>query len=245
MDRDLPRRIDPDAIVEAIVEVRFDPNTLPEIFLGQLLSSSALEGLRPVRLPQADIPFSAKGSDPSFRYQPSYQLEGEHELVRVGSNVLSIHRLPPNCGWEKFFPRVGEILQACWEGCGHPTVIQCGLRYINALRSDAHGVNSIEDLNLSVSVGGEALVDVTVSYIDTQLAGTRALVRVASEKHVNGELPKKTTFIVDVDVHTEDASLLMDTKSLLQWLQSAHTLEKQLFFNLLPDRIVEDLKEIS
>lgn len=245
MDRDLPRRINPDAILEAIIEVRFELQTLPEIFLGQLLSSPALAGLRPVRLPQADIPAAARESDANFRYQPSYQLEGEQELIRIGSSMLSIHRLPPYCGWEKFLPRAAQIVGACWDGCGRPSLTHCGLRYINALRSDTHGVRTIEDLNLSVSIAGEALVDVTVSYTDTQLPGTRALVRVASQNHVQGELPKNTTFIVDIDVQTEDASLLTDDKSLLGWLEPAHKLEKQLFFNLLPDRIVEELKEIS
>lgn len=243
IDRDLPRRINPDAIVEALIEIRFELSTLPEVFLGQLLSSPALAGLRPVRLPQADIPSAAKESEPSFKYQPSYQLEGENELLRVGSNVLSIHQLPPYCGWEKFAQRASSILRECWEGCGSPSLTQCGLRYINALRSDAHRVRSIDDLNLVVSVGGEALVDVTVSYIDTQQKGTKALVRVASEKHVKGELPTNTTFVVDVDVNTEDTSNLQDLTSLLGWLETAHLLKNRLFFDLLPDRIVEELEE--
>ena len=113
MNRDLPLRISPDAILEAIIEVRFELQTLPEIFLGQVLGSSALQGLRPIRLPQADIPASARESDVSFRYQPSYQLEGAGELVRVGSNMLSIHGLPPYRGWESFRPPAMEIIRAC------------------------------------------------------------------------------------------------------------------------------------
>lgn len=239
----LPNRINPDAIVEALIEIRFDLGTFPEIFLGQVLTSATALRLRPTRLPGADLPHSAKESDPSFRFQPAYQLEGNGELVRVGSNVLSIHRLPPYCGWEKFLPRSLEILEACWEGCGQPAVSQCGLRYINALRSDLHGVRTIDDLNLDVSVAGESIVDVTVSYVDDKDSNSKALVRVASQSHVTGQLPENTTFVVDVDVQSKSAERMTNVGALREWLQEAHELEKRLFFNLLPNRIVEGLKE--
>lgn len=242
-ESDLPIRIDPDAIVEALIEIRFDLGTFPEIFLGQVLTSASSLRLRPVRLPGADLPQAAKDSDPNLRYQPAYQLEGEGELVRVGSNVLSIHRLPPYCGWDQFLSRSVEILQACWEGCGQPTVSQCGLRYINALRSDLHGVRSIDDLNLDVSVAGESIVDVTVSYVDDADSNSRALVRVASHSHVTGQLPENATFVVDVDVQSKSAEKMTDVSALTKWLHAAHALEKRLFFNLLPNRIVEGLKE--
>jgi uncharacterized protein (TIGR04255 family) len=241
----LPVRINPDAIVEALIEIRFDLGTFPEIFLGQVLTSSSALRLRPVRLPGADLPQSAKDSDSNLRYQPAYQLEGERELVRVGSNVLSIHRLPPYCGWDEFLPRCIEILRACWEGCGQPMVSQCGLRYINALRSDLHGVRTIDDLNLDVSVAGESIVDVTVSYLDDQDSNSKALVRVASKSHVTGELPENSTFVVDVDVQSKTAERMTDISALSKWLEAAHELEKRLFFNLLPNRIVEGLKETN
>lgn len=240
---ELPSRINPDAIVEALIEIRFDLGTFPEVFIGQVLTSAAALRLRPVRLPGADLPQTAKDSDPNLRYQPAYQLEGNGELVRVGSNVLSIHRLPPYCGWEQFLPRALEILQACWQGCGQPVVSQCGLRYINALRSDLHGVSTIDDLNLDVSVAGEAIIDVTVSYVDNQDTNSKALVRVASHSHVTGQLPENTTFIVDVDVQSRSAEQMTNVGAIENWLFGAHQLEKRLFFNLLPNRIVEGLKE--
>ncbi len=241
----LPTRIDPDAIVEALIEVRFELEVFPEIFLGQVLASASVLGLRATRLPGADLPAVAKSSDAALRYQPAYQLEGEAELVRVGSNVLSIHRLAPYCGWDRFLARSMQILEACWAGCGQPTVSQCALRYINALRSDFHAVRTIDDLNLKVSVADESLVDVTVSYVDDQDLNSKALVRVASQAHVNGQLPENSTFVVDVEVQSKSAAKMNDLRSMEQWLVAAHDLEKRLFFDLLPNRIVEGLKETS
>jgi uncharacterized protein (TIGR04255 family) len=114
---------------------------------------------------------------------------------------------------------------------------------VNALTSGAHGVRSIEDLNLRVDVGGKPLVDVTVSYGSDEDPSTEALVRIASKKHVVGELAADATFVVDIDIHNEQPANLKDTADVMAWLEHAHELEKRLFFELLPDRIVDPLKE--
>lgn len=243
MTRDLPARINPDAILEAIVEIRFGVVDLPEIFLGKVLSAPVFGDLLPTRLPQADIPASARENDASLRIQPVYQLERQGELIRVGTNVLSIHVLPPYCGWEDFKKRVDEIIQSAWAQCGRPPLERCGLRYINALTATQHGVSSIADLNLEVSVAGENLVDVTVSFMSQDDSGTEALVRVASRKHVQGEIPPDATFVVDVDVRTTDAIGSWNEDDIMSWLENAHNIEKAHFFDLLPKTIVERLEE--
>lgn len=243
MTRELPARIKPDAILEAIVEIRFGIVELPEIFLGRLLSAPVFGDLLPTRLPQADIPVSARESDPNLRFQPIYQLERDGELIRVGTNALSIHILPPYCGWDQFKARVDEIIRSAWAHSGHPPLERCGLRYINALTAAEHGVNSIADLNLEVSVAGENLVDVTVSFVSQDESGTEALVRVASRKHVQGEIPDDATFVVDVDVRTTGKINSWNDDAIMSWLEYAHDIEKSHFFDLLPRAIVERLEE--
>lgn len=243
MTRELPTRINPDAILEAIVEIRFGVMELPEIFLGRLLSSSVFRELTPTRLPQADIPVSARESDASLRFQPIFQLEGEGELVRVGTNALSIHILPPYWGWVKFKNRVEEIIRCGWTECGQPPLERCGLRYVNALTRTKHGVHNIDDLNLEVSVAGENLVDVVVSFMSQDDSHTEALVRVASIKHVQGEVPEDSSFVVDVEVRTTADISDWNGADILLWLEKAHEIEKSHFFNLLPETIVDRLEE--
>jgi hypothetical protein len=38
---------------------------------------------------------------------------------------------------------------------------------------------------------------------------------------------------------------MTDISAMSKWLEAAHELEKRLFFNLLPNRIVEGLKETN
>lgn len=243
MTRDLPSRIDPDAILEALIEIRFAAGDLPEIFMGALLSSPVFKGLTPTRLPQADIPMSARESDPALRYQPVYEMKGENELIRIGTSSISIHKLVPYCGWSAFRERTHEIVSAGWADCGQPPLERCGLRYVNALTVERHGVRNIDDLNLAVSVAGESLLDVTVSFLAEEDAETEALVRVASIKHVQGDLPPDATFVVDVDVRTTGDVHLWSSDDLMEWLDRAHDLEKRHFFDLLPDHLIQKLEE--
>lgn len=243
MTRELPSRISPDAILEAIVEIRFDPGVLPEIFMGKLLSSKVFQGLTPTRLPQADIPMSAREVDPALRAQPIYQLQGEGELVRIGSSMLSLHMVAPYRGWDRFRERAAQIIEGSWSECGRPPLERAGLRYVNALTPEEHGVRGIDDLNLVVSVAGRGLVDVTVSFLSEDQSGTESLVRVASIKHVTGEVPPSATFIVDIDVRTTEEIASWSVMDLVSWLDHAHEIEKSHFFDLLPDKIVQPLRE--
>jgi uncharacterized protein (TIGR04255 family) len=172
-----------------------------------------------------------------------FQLERGTELIRLGAYHLSLHILPPYCGWDQLRAKAKEFLEQCWTEVGHSDLKRCGLRYVNALTASRHGVCSIEDLNLRVDVGGKPLVDVTVAYGSEENPQAEALVRIASKKHVVGDLPADATFVVDIDIHNEQPTNLQTAADVMAWLEQAHELEKRLFFDLLPDRIVDPLKE--
>lgn len=75
----------------------------------------------------------------------------EADLVAVGVNVLSIHRLRPYTGWEEFRPRITEALECYRQVAGSPDVARVGVRYINTLDCP-NGMKSLNEL-LTISVG--------------------------------------------------------------------------------------------
>jgi uncharacterized protein (TIGR04255 family) len=242
LSRGVPQRINPDAIAECIIEIRFASRELPEVFLGRLLTSPVFSNLRPVRLPEADIPISAREADPKLRYQPIYQLEAGTELIRISTGAISFHVLRPYPGWTNYFARAEEIIRGAWSHCGEPPLERCGLRYVNALTSDGHGIHTIEDLNLSVIVNGESLADVSLSFLLDDDQSTETLVRIASIKHVQGEMPPNTTFAVDLDVRTNGDISRWGVAELLTWLSHARLVKNKHFFELLPARIIDTLE---
>jgi uncharacterized protein (TIGR04255 family) len=240
--QELPKRISPDAILESIIELRFSSGELPEVFLGRLLTSEVFRGLSPTRLPQADIPFSAREADENLRFQPIYQLEAGNELVRLGTGSISLHYLPPYPGWSALFGRAESIVRGAWASAGQPPLQRCGLRYVNALTSEGHGIRSIEDLNLAVRVAGQQLVDVTVNFLTDDASHTETLIRIASARHVKGDLPSNATFAVDIDTRTTGDISTWDPSDVLSWLSEARAVKNKHFFELLPDRIIETLQ---
>ena len=102
----VPKKLKNDAIVEALLEVRFDMATMPEILFGQLADYERWKGFKQGRLPVYDIPAPLREADPNLRFQPVFELSSEQRFVRVGPQVISYHRTMPYVGWDRFRPEL-------------------------------------------------------------------------------------------------------------------------------------------
>lgn len=234
--------LEPDAIVESVIGIRLHPECLPEVFLGKLLGSDVVQALNIERLPEADIPVSARENDQNLFHQPTHQLECSEYLLRIGFGHVSFHMTAPYPGWPDFFERAKAVLTPLLEGAPPATMSRFGLRYINALTADRHGVRSIEDMNLDVKIGKKKLVDLAVNFSAEGDDETETNVRIASAKHVKGELPQDTSFVVDIDVNKAVDVSTRKIDECWDWLLNARSIKNQHFFDLLPRHIVEELK---
>ena len=108
----LPERIDPDAIIEALVEFRFEHAELPEAIVGRLLDAPLWADYSQIRLPTADIPQPIRESNANFRYLPIIELRNEDNTrsVKIGGHVFSYHVLPPYPGWATFLKELETVL---------------------------------------------------------------------------------------------------------------------------------------
>ena len=108
----LPERIDPDAIIEALVEFRFEHVELPEAIVGRLLDAPLWADYSQIRLPTADIPQPIRESNENFRYLPIIELRNKDNTrsVKIGGHVFSYHVLPPYTGWATFLKELETVL---------------------------------------------------------------------------------------------------------------------------------------
>src|SRR5580658_6612724 len=112
-DFPLPARIDPDAILEAIVEIRFDaPTILPEVLFGRLSEHAAWAGFQQRRLAAYEIPAGLRESDVNLRFAPIFELvrPDSRRIVRIGPHAMSYHVLAPYPGWGVFRPEIEEAI---------------------------------------------------------------------------------------------------------------------------------------
>lgn len=244
-DTPIPAKIK-DAIVEAIVEIRFETKTVPEILIGRLADYEPWRGYQQRKLPMYEIPAALRQIDPNLRYQTVFELREPtgKRCVRIGPEALSCHQFAPYIGWTDLRPQLNEAIDVLFDRAEPVLLQRLGLRYINALRSDVHGIGSITDLDLTIEVATVPLAgNATLAFSTEPAANMRCTVRIATPDFVTGAVPENTTVLIDVDVFTKTAPGAVTRDVAKDWVRDAHEQEKKNFFRLLKNSTIDALKE--
>jgi uncharacterized protein (TIGR04255 family) len=235
----LPTKLKRDGIQEAVLEIRFRSNLVPEVFTGQLAGKlGAAE-----RLPIADIPFPIRRSDPNLAYQAILQVRsGDNKrLAKIGEQVFSWHVLSPYPGWQPFKREIEAKWALLRETVPDISIARLGFRYVNLLATEAHGIKAVNDLNLHIEVAGENLSGPRNLNYKMSTEEQELLVRIATPEFVQGPDPKSFSVLVDLDVFSERTPPELDR--VVDWTETAHLFLKQEFFKLLRPETVRELWE--
>jgi uncharacterized protein (TIGR04255 family) len=244
----LPKRLKNDAIIEAVLELRFepDPSLVSEIIFGRFADVDAWRGFRQARLPTADIPAPIRRADVGLRYQPSIELISADGgiSIRIGPQVLAYSRRGKYPGWEVFGVELGTAAEHLYRVIPNVHVSRLGLRYVNALRSDTHGINTVSDTDIAVRVAGESLTSsLNLNFKSDVGSDLESMSRVASVDLAQGSIPEKTTVIVDIDVYTSPSFATRNVNDVKGWIANAHQKEKEQFFKVLGKTATDRLRE--
>lgn len=249
MYHDLPKRLKADSILEAVFEVRFNSDTsiVPEIMFGRMAGASEWKDFRPARLPTADIPAPIRRSDPNLMYAPSIELTAPDGGIRVrfGPQSFSYARVGNYPGWDDHLSaEIDKAIDNLFGNVPDITATRLGLRYINALKSDVHGVERASDLAINVTVAGEAIGDsMNLNFVKKLEPNQTATCRIASIDLAKGTIPEKSTVIIDIDVYTDAEFRTTDIAVVKAWVAKAHETEKKSFFALLGPEVTAKLRE--
>jgi uncharacterized protein (TIGR04255 family) len=237
-----------DPIVEAVFEIRFETSELSEKVVGRLIDIPLFSDFEFKRLPGADIPESIRASDLNIKYQPT--LEGteisSHSAVRVGPHSFSYSMYAPYSGWSIYCEKLNELLASIFETLLEININRIGLRYVNVLTASSHNIGSISELDLTLVIGDKCLSDdFHVNYV-TNSETHNVMTRVASPKFIKGgDVSQDTIAVIDIDVFTSDIDIPNNQASVKAWLEEAHDLEKNKFFQLFTDNMIANLEERS
>ncbi len=246
-----PKKLTKDAIAEALFDVRFECEesvSLPEIVIGKLAEFEAWRDFKKVRLPVSEIPATIRSQDPSLKNQPVLELREMNgsRLVKIGVNVLSFHRLAPYPGWESFKPEIDSVIDGLFGSFQDFKATRLGFRYINIFTDTDHGVKNVKHLNYSVNVAGQDLQEPqNLNYKIARSDVHTALVRIASSEFVSGPAGRTIDVLVDVDVFTPEGWNTDDVEDARNWVEAAHTYEKEEFFKLFTDDMITKLVEVE
>lgn len=243
----LPAKITPDAIQEALFEVRFEHNEVSLVALGKLAGASLWAHLPQSSLPGAAIPEPIRELDPNLRYLPSAEFRLEPtEIIRIGSNVMSYHNTGQYLGWDRLRPRLVSTLEALFHAVSGPKITRLGFRYINVLLQREHHLDSIYDLDLKVEVGGRRPSDnlQLVYQPDLRSDDLSGIVRVFTPNFVAEGHPPGAVALIDVDIYSDAPTDMTSVEQVEAWLERAHLAEKTSFFSLLKAETVKRLQEV-
>jgi uncharacterized protein (TIGR04255 family) len=239
-----PKRIYPDALIEAIVEFRLDTPEFAEIVVGRLLDVPSWAEFQRIRLPIADIPQPVRDVDIGLRYQPSIELRDQSgaRVVKIGSHVLSYHAVGTYPGWAALSEEIYDALEQVVKRVPAVTFPRIGFRYINVFRSEQHHVRGIEDLQLTVSVGGLAVhSSVNINYVLSNESDHIVTVRIATPDLVQGPIANEYSVYCDIDVASRGGLTLSGVDQARNWVDQAHMIEKAEFFKILGPELTDRL----
>ena len=241
---ELPERIVPDAIIEALVEFRIEHEDLPEAVVGRLLDLRLWQGFSHVRLPTADIPQPIKDADPGLRYQPNIELRNPDgsRVAKIGGHVLSYHVNGPYPGWAVFRPEIESALREVVERLKSAKFTRIGFRYINVFRPEEHHISGIADTNFVLRLGDEHITrSVNVNYNHECGENHVVTMRVATPDMIITNIAPGFSLMADIDVGSKPGMSITGFDEAMAWIDEAHTHEKEAFFGLLPKRVVQSL----
>jgi uncharacterized protein (TIGR04255 family) len=159
-------------------------------------------------------------------------------LAKIGANVVSYHRLSPYPGWASFKPEIDRTVEFLFRSFHPLRVVRAGFRYVNVFTSEDHGINTVSDLKYSVKLGRDYEAADVVDLTEPQNFNYRlkrsdshlVQVRIASPEFVSGSVGRKVQVLLDVDVFTPVEFTTDEIQIVKDWIETAHTFEKEEFF---------------
>lgn len=201
--------------------------------------------MQAVRLPLADVPAAIRVQDANLRNQAilEFRAPDGQKLVKMGPRVISLHLLEPYPGWQAFSEQLKELVDSLFRTLPGLVVERIGLRYVNLLTAEKHGIRGVSDLDFSISVGGKPLLNRLNLNYQVEEADCTAVVRVASSEFVTTSKPGKFSALVDVDVFTPEGYSSRLGTEVLERIAAAHDIEKRQYKAVLGESVINRLRK--
>lgn len=233
----LPIRLENCPLIDCIIEVRFDTNIVSSAVFGLIYNQ--IKDDYPgtvINLPISQLPEAVRMNDLNLKYKPLYRIEGEKTIIQIGSDVINLSSKMPYIGWDVFFRIAIKVLNKAYASGAIARISRLGHRYINFINHDV-----IKDLAISFKMDNIPVESVKSLNI-------RTIVK-------DGDFFNSLTFANDGQFNGTNGSLIdIDTsreykddyfmKNIEKELYTAHESEKNLFFSLLREPLLESLNPV-
>ncbi len=233
----LPVSINPCPIIEAIFEVRFESSFPRDAIFGIAFNKFKDEFRNIEQLPILQLPAAIRDQDPNLKFSPHYKMRKDNFIIQIGPNVFSLANVKEYCGWKLFSKKIYDTFAKINELDLIKSLHRMALRYINIFPD----VNIFEKSNLVVSLNnsnlGKDKINLIAEIPYKHGASNLKLINYA-EAMLENQVIKGSIVDIDTNVQYDDFENIQDA------IESAHTEEKTLFFNLLDNEFLKTLNPV-
>lgn len=232
----LPKKINPCPIVESIVEIRFQPSVPPDAVFG-LIFKEVKNLFKDVRkLPILDIPEPIRRHDKNLINRPHHKLKNENYDLNIGPRIISLIKKEPYVGWDNFSRDIINLLNQVSDVGVIESIDRLGIRYRNFFDLDI-----FNRVNLKLLLGEKNFIKEDTYIKNTfEESGIKIVLQLGNKVNYNKDGNKKTGSLLDVDVSKTNLniSFLSNPTNILNEM---HDKEKEVFFNILQDKFINQL----
>jgi len=230
----LPRKISPCPIEEAIIEIRFNSTLPSDAIFGIIYNELKTTFPQSKNLPILQLPENIRLQDPELTYKPYYQLHGDKYLLQIGPRVISLTSQRDYVGWQEFSQDMKTYLQKINKLGIIDVVTRLGLRYINFFE-----LNIFKEITLKINKSNEQWTNNAMVFkTSLPTLDFKSRLVITNEALVGKEQTKRGS-VIDIDTSKNGNTDIETIQNEL--LDSAHIAEKKLFFDLLTPKFLKKL----
>lgn len=227
--RTIPTYLENSPLIDCVIELRFETDLVKSAVFGVIYNciKETYPGIV-YNLPISQLPEQLRVSDPNLKYKPMYRLENDKTILQIGSDVICVSSKMPYIGWNTFYDITVDITKKVMALGFIKRISRVGFRYINFIEGD------IKDLlKMSFKLDNNTFNSLNIRTLINKNSFTNNLFF-----SNDAFLKQKRGSVIDIDTSKEyNDNYFYD--NIESELQNAHQCEKELFFSLLKEDLLQ------
>lgn len=232
---ELPRKIHPCPIKEAVFELRFDSSIPDDAIFGIVFNQFKNDfNNAATPLPILEIPSQIRNQDPNLMFSPHYKMENSSFTMQIGPKVISLVSINEYSGWDSFQEKILDIFTKLQELKIITRINRLALRYINIFPDvDVFEKTSVKVMLEGVPWAGSS-INVSTEVKNLPISSTVRIIS-GAQANISNELIQGS--IIDIDSSIQG----VETDCFLDKLNQVHDEEKKLFYKIIGSEYLESL----
>lgn len=223
--KNIPKKISPCPIAEAVVELRFDSNLPSDAILGVIFNKFTEKYPTFSKLPILELPSFVRDNDPNLKFSPYYRMTNDNFSFQIGPRCFSLACPKEYKGWVKYSEEIEWVFNEMKGLDFVKNPLRLGVRYINFFEN----MNVFEKIQIELFLAKNSMISNTnVLRSEFDFQDFHCVFQMTNSALLDGNIKGSS---LDIDVIYENKSDMLENHEKI--ISLARDVEKTLFFGIL------------